>query len=160
MTPGSTGIVVDIAPVQGTGAPKMPNRQVGLGLNRMAQHYTFAHELLQQCIDGDALAAGFVSNVRLGFARYFDTHGVIALRWTSKSLRSGQQSSPQRRNRRLTDVVAAPPLTQVVRGEFGFSAHLHAARLRLLAALARADADKITFASRQSALDGPHQSSV
>jgi hypothetical protein len=94
--PGSTGIVVDIALVEGTYATKTPSRQVGLGLSRVARRCTFVHELLQQCIYGGALSSGFVGSARLGFARNFDTHGLLALRWTSESFRFGRQSSPNR----------------------------------------------------------------
>jgi hypothetical protein len=56
--PGSTGIVVVAAPVEGTDAAKAPNRQVGPGLSGVTQRCTFVHEPFQQCIYGDALAPG------------------------------------------------------------------------------------------------------
>jgi len=76
MIPGSTGIVVDVTPMEGAYAPEVPDRQLGFGLNGMGLRSAFADKLSQKRIHGNAPPPGFISKAGFGFARNLDTHGA------------------------------------------------------------------------------------
>jgi hypothetical protein len=60
----------------------------------------------------------------------------------------------------LAAFLAAKNFLPLVRGEFGLAAHLHAARLRPLAALACARLDKVALELCEAAQHGQHQPPV
>jgi hypothetical protein len=74
--PGSTDIVINVAPVESAYAPKRPYRQFGMGLSGTGQRSAFVYEAFEQCIDGNAPPPCFRSKAAFGFLRDFDADGA------------------------------------------------------------------------------------
>src|SRR5258708_5621544 len=76
MIPGSTDIVVDVAPVEWAHVPEMPDWQFGGAAGNASYRPALSHKAFQQCFHGNTLPPGFGCQAIFGFARDFDTHGT------------------------------------------------------------------------------------
>src|SRR5271167_2334523 len=77
--PGSTGIVVDVATMQGADAAKVPNRQIRASSCRVRQRGTFIDETLEQRVHGNAAPPCFVSKPGFDLMRNLDGHAPLGL---------------------------------------------------------------------------------
>ena len=68
MIPGSTDIVVDVAPVERAHLSEMPNWQFGGIAGNVGYRPALAHEAFQKCFHGNALPPCLVIEAGFGFA--------------------------------------------------------------------------------------------
>lgn len=78
MSPGSTGIVVDVSAVERACPTEMPDGQIGVGAVSDDRTYpTLGQKPFQQKLYRDTLPLGFVSEPSFNFTRNMDAHSGL-----------------------------------------------------------------------------------
>ena len=78
-TPGSTSIVVNVSPVEGSHCSKMQDWQLGGRAGGGGCGLAFVYQPFQKRIHGNALPPGFANETGFGFMRDFNTHGTAPI---------------------------------------------------------------------------------